>query len=111
MLGNRQQATGNRQLATCGRTTIYDVAADRRMLFAVVVDDDDDSKDASSAKQATVSAQLLIFEPYEWPNPNRAWPELDPGLAWLASILYILSPPLHPSAKLFSCTAFCILLA
>lgn len=39
--GARQQAK-----ATCGRTTIYDVAADRRMLFAVVVDDDDDSKDA-----------------------------------------------------------------
>lgn len=71
-------------------------------MFAVVVDDDDDSKDASSAKQATVSAQLLIFELYEWPNPNRAWPELDPGLAWLASILYILSPP---STPLQSCLA------
>lgn len=56
MLGNRQQAT-----ATCGRTTIYDVAADRRMLFAVVVDDDDDSKDASSGnRQQAQNAALSL---------------------------------------------------
>jgi len=43
------------QTATCGRTTIYDVAADRRMLFAVVVDDDDDFKDATTKATATTT--------------------------------------------------------
>lgn len=56
MLGNRQQA-----MATCGRTTIYDVGADRRMLFAVVVDDDDDSKDASSGNRQQNAALRLIL--------------------------------------------------
>lgn len=62
---NWQQATW--QLATCGRTTIYDVAADRRMLFAVV-DDDDDSKDATNGTTTTTTStgQLLI-----WPGRGQ----------------------------------------